>query len=1790
MRQIRCTVVSIFSFFVLISAAALARAGVVTRCDDYGLRTAMAQGGVVTFGCDGTITLTNVIGIENNVVLDGTGRQVTIDGGGANQIFIVSNGVSFAATNLTIANGFHIAASPYGGAIADMGMVSVVNCTFTNNQVSASNAAGPIYGGAIAGYGGTLTAIGCTFVSNTVPGAGGAIGMIGGAVSLENCTFYGNSAPDGSVLRMFGLGTNPAVATVVNCTIAQNNGTALVSRGSMPGGSILITNDLLVNNAGGDVNGVSDGGYNLVTDGFPTESPLTLNIGALLGPLTNNGGPTMTMALLAGSPGIDAANDAVAPATDQRGVARPIGKHSDIGAYETQAAGGYGGSFVIPDLFPMVLRTATNIVVPVYRVGGVAGPASVQFATSDETAIAGQNYQTTSGTLNFADGQQSNVVVIPILNNPEIPDSLGFILNFFNAIGGPLVSGGPTISIVDPVTEVGFAASNSFAFIESGNAVISVVRWGNTNNAFSVNYSTGDGTAVAGRDYTAVSGTITFAPGQLTNTFNVPVTPIQTPGSNTVLNLTLSNPANASLQTLSNATLTIINDNPAVPGLISRCDDWGLRRGIIRGGVLTFACDTTITLTNSIEVTTNVVLDGTGHHVTIDGAGTNQMFYVSSQGSFVATNLVFANGLGTNNAGGGVGIFGSGSIVNCTFSNNQSSGLTIWGTATVAGCTFVSNSTPGSFGGAVSVAGNGKAFVENSTFFGNVAYDGSALALLPGGAASAKMVNCTIAYNHGLALGGWYSGLHIVNCLMVSNFLGTAIGALDDGYNISSDDAAGLTNDLSLNNANVLLGPFTNNGGLTETMALLPASPGVDAGNDLVAPAIDQRGMPRPFGRHADIGAYELQSLGTFSGVLEVPTNIGVIETASNVVVPVFRLGGTAGSVSVHYSTGGGTAIAGTNYQPISGTVSFADGQASNAIVLPILDNPVIQNDLTLSLIFSNPTGAELATNGTAITNGTAVIPITIYEALSGVSLASGNIVTNYDAGNAVITLVRAGNLSNSFSVNYATSNGTAIAGRDYTGTSGTASFSPGQSNVAINVAIAPTVRRGSNETIDFYLSNPTNAILLEPSNAVLTVVNTNAPLPGVFSFSNATVGASAALGGVVVGVVRSQGSDGTVTVHYATANGTAIAGKDYTATSGNLTFADLQQGTESIYIPINLENSSGVKTFKLSLSSPTGGATLGAISTVTISVVYGSQTLSNATDASFRSAVLSGGSVTFASDANITLTNLITVTNGVLIDGGGHNVIINGASNQIFSISPGSELGLRNLTLTNGYAAGLSMTNSAQGGLPGYGGAVSNNGGVLMASNCLFTGNGAIGGNGSDYYGFGGNSGGGAIFNTFGEVFATNCEFVANFSQGGSADDRGGSAQGGAIVTSNGLVILSSCIFSGNRAYGGGAWRVTHYPGGQAEGGAILGTGGTPTLILENCRLDGNSSPSGGGVCLDAGILSVSSCVLSNNNAAGGGGIFTAGTASVTNTIFIRNGGNDGGAIDIAGSLYMENCALVANTAVNPYNELTRPPGLGGAVYNGAAFSAVNCTFANNVADGTYYGASGGAIYNGSIAILNQVTIVSNTVEGGIRAPQNGGGIASAANAYTILENSILASNTTFYYLYQPNAFSTNAPANYSGGLADFGNNLSSDSTAPFTSPGSRTNVDPMLGPLAYNGGPTPTMALLPGSPAIGAENVAYQTATDQRGVARPAGRPGDIGAFELTPASGLFPGGQTGNVYAISFLGTAGQQIEIDLSTNLASWTPYVTNLVGTNGVFEIFHTNNSAQAGTFYRAVVH
>jgi hypothetical protein len=144
-----------------------------------------------------------------------------------------------------------------------------------------------------------------------------------------------------------------------------------------------------------------------------------------------------------------------------------------------------------------------------------------------------------------------------------------------------------------------------------------------------------------------------------------------------------------------------------------------------------------------------------------------------------------------------------------------------------------------------------------------------------------------------------------------------------------------------------------------------------------------------------------------------------------------------------------------------------------------------------------------------------------------------------------------------------------------------------------------------------------------------------------------------------------------------------------------------------------------------------------------------------------------------------------------------------------------------------------------------------------------------------------------------------------------------------------------------------------------------------------------------------------------------------------------------------------------------------------------------------------------GGGISNGG----GTLTINNSTISGNSALAHDGGGIAGTVT----LQNSIVANNSG---------------GNCESGVVSKGYNLSSDNSCNFSSSGDRNNTDPKLGPLQNNGGPTQTMALLPGSPAIDAGNPSGCTdgqghllKTDQRGMPRPdkedkAGC--DMGAYE--------------------------------------------------------------------------
>ena len=139
-------------------------------------------------------------------------------------------------------------------------------------------------------------------------------------------------------------------------------------------------------------------------------------------------------------------------------------------------------------------------------------------------------------------------------------------------------------------------------------------------------------------------------------------------------------------------------------------------------------------------------------------------------------------------------------------------------------------------------------------------------------------------------------------------------------------------------------------------------------------------------------------------------------------------------------------------------------------------------------------------------------------------------------------------------------------------------------------------------------------------------------------------------------------------------------------------------------------------------------------------------------------------------------------------------------------------------------------------------------------------------------------------------------------------------------------------------------------------------------------------------------------------------------------------------------------------------------------------------------------------------------------------------------------------------------------------------------------TPAGGDSFTDPKLGPLANNGGPTPTMALLAGSPAIDAGNTSVATATDQRGFPRPAGLAADIGAFEygsVMPAIAIGLSGATGlNILAS---GNAGSSCRLLASPDLSSWVPIATNQIGSDGTFLFYDNCDPASPCRFYRLVM-
>ncbi len=383
----------------------------------------------ITFGSEIIVTDTGGVTVDATSI-----GSLTLSGNNATRLLRVSSGgiLNLRRLMLTQANGNGAANDGYGGAVLmNVGtVVTVTDCMFTANSAT--------YGGAIMNYdtsvstGGALTLRRCTFFGNTASLRGGAVYSYtptnGGAIRthLDHCTLSGNTATGdygGGLMNYNGT------TTMVHCTVSSNtapagNGSGIASSGDAATETI-VEKSIVAGNTNSDVdyvlvsfnNSFTSAGGNVIGTGnalgdFGLSGDVT-NSTPLLAALANNGGPTMTHALLPGSPALDRAAGSISTA-DQRGVS--IFGVADSGAFEVEASSTF--SFFHDGYTATEGRPIECLIL---RKGNFRGSARVRLITVSGTAGTSDytvRPDSPESEVVFADGETSKVVLVyPLLDS-----------------------------------------------------------------------------------------------------------------------------------------------------------------------------------------------------------------------------------------------------------------------------------------------------------------------------------------------------------------------------------------------------------------------------------------------------------------------------------------------------------------------------------------------------------------------------------------------------------------------------------------------------------------------------------------------------------------------------------------------------------------------------------------------------------------------------------------------------------------------------------------------------------------------------------------------------------------------------------------------------------------------------------------------------------------------------------------------------------------------------------------------------------------------------------------------------------------------------------------------------------------------------------------------------------------------------------------------------------------------------------------------------------------------------
>ena len=741
--------------------------------------------------------------------------------------------------------------------------------------------------------------------------------------------------------------------------------------------------------------------------------------------------------------------------------------------------------------------------------GNVASGFTVDYATAEGSAEAGNDYESTSGTLTFVgNDNESHDVVVNITDDSFIEPTEGFVVNLSGlstiliGVNTPQANG----NIVDNDGGAGTGISIADVTVneDAGTMIFEILLSGNVQGGFSVDYATLDSSAVEPGDYTFATGTENFV-GTDGETQEFAVAIIDDNIIETTENF---------VSRLSNLSTTLINIIDAEADGTILDNDGGAGTGISFENTNVTINEDAGTATFNVVLTGNVANGFTIDYVTANDAAIAPGDYVAKTGQ-----LTF---VGNNGESHPITVaINDDDLIEFTerFFVNLSNLST----------SLISINTPQANGNIVdndAVAGTGIAF-END----NITVDEAA-------------------------------GTATVNVVLTGNVPGGFIldfGSADDSA-IAPGDYIANTNTLTFNGTNGETVPVSitiNDDNLIEAMESLFVNLS-NLSTSLISINDSQ----------ATINITDNDAIAG-TGIAFENNNITVDEAASTATVNVMLTGNVPGGFTLDYASTDNTATSGQDYVAKSGTLTFngTDGETV-PVSITINDDNFIEVTESLFINLSN-----LSTSLISINDSQATINITDNDGGLGTGLFFDNtdVIVNEGDGTATFNVRFVGNFPVPFTVEYDSNDGTAINGQDYTGVATLLTFSGSNGQVLpITVPIIDDTVIEPTEDYNVNLFNVSSSLIaLNMTHARGSIIDNDAVTGTGIEFTNTNIIVTEGTDTFARFTVTLTGEiSENVSVDYSTNNGTAIDGTDITAQSGTITFTQTLKSFD-IDVPI---------------------------------------------------------------------------------------------------------------------------------------------------------------------------------------------------------------------------------------------------------------------------------------------------------------------------------------------------------------------------------------------------------------------------------------------------------------------------------------------------------------------------------------------------------------------------------------------------------------------------------------------